>query len=183
VAPAEFTPFAASRGQIPEMPSFGSGYHTYVTGLTHDERGLPATDDAHEHTQLVERLCSKIADDTEKLTRVEADPDSGATVGIVSYGISSRSAAGAVRLLRRQGTKVAHLRLIGIFPFPERAIQDFAENLDRIVVPELNLGQICHLVREAVEGKASIEKVSKIGGEIIRPDEVARAVVNGGIRV
>ena len=176
----QYVPFRAVQGRVPEMADFGTGYHTYVTGLTHDERGLPATDDAAVHTQLVARLCAKIEGAVAELTRVEIDSDEGATVGIVSYGISSRSAAGAVKLLRRQGVLVSHLRLVTVFPFPEQAVREFAAPLERIVVPELNLGQICHTVREAVEGTAVVEKVVRIGGEIIQPAAIVRAVQEGG---
>jgi 2-oxoglutarate ferredoxin oxidoreductase subunit alpha len=177
----EHVPFLAVPGSaIPEMADFGTGYHTYVTGLTHDERGLPATDDAEAHSRLVRRLCAKISSEVEQLTRLEVDQEEGAEVGIISYGISARSAAGAIRLLRDDGMKLSHLRLIGVFPFPERAIQAFADGLDRIVVPELNLGQICHVVREAVDGSAKVELVSKIGGEILAPDEIVKAVREGG---
>jgi 2-oxoglutarate ferredoxin oxidoreductase subunit alpha len=179
-SPQEHVPFQAVRGKIPEMATFGDGYRVYVTGLTHDERGLPATDDAGEHTRLVKRLCEKISDHVEELTRVEHDMEEGARVGIISYGISARSAAGAVRLTRADGKKVSHLRLVSVFPFPETTIQEFAEGLDRIVVPEMNLGQICHTVREALEGAATVEKVSKVGGEIITPEEIVQAVVDGG---
>jgi 2-oxoglutarate ferredoxin oxidoreductase subunit alpha len=178
--PEKFVPFQATRGKVPEMADFGSGYHTYVTGLTHDERGLPATDDAVAHTRLVKRICEKITDATEALTRVERDEESGARVGIVSYGISARSAAGAVRSLRREGVAVSHLRLINVYPFPETVLRDFAAPLDRIVVPELNLGQVCHTVKEAVVGESRIERVSRIGGEIIRPQEIEAAVRDGG---
>ncbi len=180
VAPEQYVPFRAVRGKVPDMASFGTGYHTYVTGLTHDERGLPATDDPETHTRLVRRLCEKISDDVEALTRVERDVEDGTRVGIVSYGISSRSANGAVRLLRAEGKRVSHLRLMTVFPFPERVVQEFAATLDRIVVPEMNLGQICHTVREAIEGAARVERVSKIGGEIIDPSEIVRAVLEGG---
>ncbi len=178
--PDRFIPFQAVRGLTPEMADFGTGFHTYVTGLTHDERGLPATDDAAAHDRLVRRLCEKISSATEQLTRVDEDRQEGAEVGIVSYGISARSAAGAVRMLRNEGVKVNHLRLITVFPFPERTVQEFAAKLTRIVVPELNLGQICHTVREAVDGVAKVERVSKIGGEIILPQEIAQAVVSQG---
>ncbi|MHC4469663.1 MAG: 2-oxoacid:acceptor oxidoreductase subunit alpha [Planctomycetota bacterium] len=178
--PDGFVPFQARNGKVPELADFGTGYHTYVTGLTHRESGLPATDDAEEHTRLVRRICDKITDDVERLTRVELDEEKGASVGIVSYGISARSAQGAVRLLRADGRKVSCLRLLTLFPFPERVVREFAEPLDRIVVPEMNLGQICHVVREAVEGAARIERVSKIGGEIITPQEVIHAVLEGG---
>jgi len=181
--PGEHVPFLATKGLVPAMADFGTGYHTYVTGLTHDERGLPATGDAEAHSRLVRRICDKVRNATEELTRVEVDLEDGADVGIISYGISARSAAGAVRLLRHDGVKVAHLRLVGVYPFPERAVREFAEPLDRLIVPELNLGQMCHVVRGAIEGSARVERVSKIGGEIIHPGEVAQAVREGGERV
>jgi len=180
---AEHVPFRATRGKVPEMARFGTGYHTYVTGLTHDERGLPATDDADIHTEIVERQCAKITDEVDALTRVEIDSDEGATVGLVSYGVSARSAAGAVRILRAAGHKVSHLRLVTVFPFPERVVQDFAAGLERVVVPEMNLGQVCHVVREALGGGAKVERVYRIGGEMIRPDSVVQAVLEGGLPI
>jgi 2-oxoglutarate ferredoxin oxidoreductase subunit alpha len=174
-----YRPFAASRGHVPDMATFGTGYHTYVTGLTHTEGGLPATDDAEKHTALVGRQCAKINDALDVLTDLERDEEDGATVGLLSYGISARSAAGAVRLLRADGRKVSHLRLRTVYPFPEDIVRDFAAPLERVVVPEMNLGQVCHNVREALEGAAKVERVSKIGGEIITPDEVVRAVLEG----
>ncbi len=178
VPPGEFVPFRAGDDKVPGMAAFGTGYHTYVTGLTHKESGLPTTDSAEEHTRLVERICAKITDDVEALSRIEIDTEEGAETGIVSYGISSRGAAGAVKLLRAAGVKVSHLRLITVFPFPEQAIRDFAAPLKRVIVPEMNLGQVVHCVREAVEGAAKVEVLARIGGEIIRPDEIA-AVVTG----
>jgi 2-oxoglutarate/2-oxoacid ferredoxin oxidoreductase subunit alpha len=177
---ADHLPFGAAPGTSPEMAGFGTGYHTYVTGLTHTEKGLPTTDDAAAHQSLVKRQCEKISGNVEDLTHVEHNLQEGAEVGLVSFGISGRSAAGAVRQLRGQGVKVSHLRLLTVFPFPERVVCEFAESLDRVIVPEMNLGQMCHVVREALEGSARVERVSKIGGEIITPDEICRAVVEGG---
>jgi 2-oxoglutarate ferredoxin oxidoreductase subunit alpha len=174
-----YQPFHAVRGEVPEMADFGTGFHTYVTGLTHDERGLPKTDDAAAHTKLVRRLSDKVLSRTDELTHVTRDEEDGATVGIVSYGISGRSAQGAVRLLRASGKKVSHLRLVTVFPFPEDTVREFATGLDRVIVPEMNLGQVCHVVREALEGAARVEKLSKIGGEIITPREVVNAVLEG----
>jgi 2-oxoglutarate ferredoxin oxidoreductase subunit alpha len=181
--PEAHVPFRAVRGAVPDMADFGTGYHTYVTGLTHDERGLPATDDADAHTELVERLCRKISDATEELTSVEHDVEEGATVGLVSYGVSSRSAQGALRLLRQNGQRVSHLRLITVFPFPERVVQEFADGLDRIIVPEMNLGQMCHVVREAIDGRAVVERVGRIGGELVHPDRIVAAVEGHGEKV
>ncbi|MEN8151558.1 MAG: 2-oxoacid:acceptor oxidoreductase subunit alpha [Planctomycetota bacterium] len=178
-----YLPFAATHGAVPGMATFGTGYHTYVTGLTHTEGGLPATDDAEKHTALVARQCAKITDATDELSDYIRDEEDGATVGLVSYGISSRSAAGAVRLLRADGKKVSHLRLRTVYPFPEDVVREFAGPLDRVVVPEMNLGQVVHNVREALEGDAKVERLGKIGGEIITPAEVVHAVLEGATPV
>jgi 2-oxoglutarate ferredoxin oxidoreductase subunit alpha len=85
-----------------------------------------------------------------------------------------------VRLLRREGFRVSHLRLVTVFPFPAKAVREFCEGLERVVVPELNLGQIGHVVREAAAGLSQVEGVWRIGGEILRPQDIAQAVRDGG---
>ena len=35
----KFKPFKAGKDKVPEMANFGTGYHTYVTGLTHKDNG------------------------------------------------------------------------------------------------------------------------------------------------
>ena len=62
-------------------------------------------------------------------------------------------------------------------------VREFAESLERVVVPEMNLGQVVHSVREALEGAAKVESLAKIGGEIITPDEVVHAVLEGAGKV
>jgi 2-oxoglutarate ferredoxin oxidoreductase subunit alpha len=68
--PKEYTPFLPEQGKVPQIADFGCGYHTYITGLTHKPDGLPATDDAEIHTQLVNRICQKITDDTDEIIKV-----------------------------------------------------------------------------------------------------------------
>jgi len=47
----------------------------------------------------------------------------------------------------------------------------------KIYVPEMNLGQLYHLVREGANGKAEVELIAKIGGEVHTPMEIAERVV------
>ncbi len=171
-----YVPFEAQPDDVPKVANFGLGYRTYVTGLTHDVTGLPSTDDAEKHTTLVTRLVNKISSKRDELARYEEDIQKGARVGIVSYGITARPAAGAVRLLREEGIKVSFMRLIGIWPFPNRQVAAFAEGLDHILVPEMNLGQVVHPVREAVEGQAKVTCLPKIGGVMHNPYEIMEAV-------
>ncbi|MFH1313665.1 MAG: 2-oxoacid:acceptor oxidoreductase subunit alpha [Candidatus Eisenbacteria bacterium] len=175
-APADYIPFLPESGKIPRLADFGTGYHTYYTGLTHKPSGLPSTDDAEIHTQLIRRLCGKISDDTEKLTRVEELYLDDADSVIVSYGITSRAAAYAAKMLRAEGRKVGYLRLVTIWPFPEKVLQRLGESVKKIVVPEMNLGQIYHKVREAVGHNAEVIKLPKIGGIMHSPQEIAAAL-------
>lgn len=172
----KFIPFRTDRTLIPEMASFGQGYHVHVTGLTHIEKGYPSTSSADDHERLVTRLVKKIERDREKLTRVEEDYEEGSRVAIVSYGASARSSAAAVKALRKSKAKVDFLRLITIWPFANKAIRDLAEKVDTIFVPEMNLGQLVHPIREAAEGKAKIVQIPRIGGPIHTPKEIADAV-------
>jgi 2-oxoglutarate ferredoxin oxidoreductase subunit alpha len=171
-----YVPFEEHPDGLPRVANFGLGYHTYVTGLTHDVTGLPATDDAEKHTRLVTRLVNKIADHRDELARVDVDKVEGSKVGVLSYGITARPAAGAVRLLREEGTPVDYMRLVTIWPFPIRQVAEFAEGLDHIIVPEMNLGQVVHPVREAVEGQCKVTELPKIGGVMHNPYEVMEAV-------
>ena len=171
-----YVPFEANIDDVPRVANFGLGYHTYVTGLTHDVTGLPSTDDAEKHTALVTRLVNKIASKRNELARYEVDEQDDAKVGIISYGITARPAQGAVRLLREEGKSVSFMRLIGIWPFPNDPVAEFAEGLDHILVPEMNLGQVVHPVREAVEGQCKVTCLPKIGGVMHNPYEVMEAV-------
>jgi 2-oxoglutarate ferredoxin oxidoreductase subunit alpha len=171
-----YVPFEGDDNKIPRVANFGQGYHTYITGLTHDVTGLPATDDAEKHTQLVTRLVEKISDKREEIVRVEREVQEGAKVGVISYGITARPAQGAVRLLREKGVPVNFMRLISIWPFANRQVAEFAEGLDHILVPEMNLGQVVHPIREAVEGQCPVTSLPKIGGVMHNPQEVMDAI-------
>jgi len=179
----EFQPFFDDGTKIPEMAIFGTGYHTYITGLTHAESGYPATDSQPDHHRLVRRLCDKIRTNRERIIRVERDfpnAHTDRTTGIISYGVTSRSVYNAVKTLRREGMKIDHLRIITNWPFPEKEVAELSRRADRIVVPELNLGQVYHCVREAVAGRCDIVPLWKTGGEMHTPSEIVQAVKGTG---
>jgi 2-oxoglutarate ferredoxin oxidoreductase subunit alpha len=175
-APSEYVPFRGGSGGVPDMANFGTGYHTYVTGLTHKESGLPATDDADVHTDLVSRLNSKITDAAPDIIEVEATWLDDADIAVVSYGVVSRSAAYAVRLARDRGLKVGSLRLITLWPFPDAQVLEVASNVKGIIVPEMNLGQLVHPVREATSGQCEVRILPRVGGVLHAPDEILAAI-------
>jgi 2-oxoglutarate ferredoxin oxidoreductase subunit alpha len=175
----KYKPFKAGKDKIPEMANFGTGYHTYVTGLTHKEDGLPSTDDKNIHHALIKRLSEKIADDRDKITMVEKKYQKGSKVGMVSYGISARSAMRATKMLRKDGMKTDFLRLITVWPFPIKEIEAMAKKVDTIFVPEMNLGQINHPIAEFSNGECDVVSIPKTGGEMHSPKEIVDAVKGG----
>jgi 2-oxoglutarate ferredoxin oxidoreductase subunit alpha len=175
ISKEKFIPFTNSqtrKSKVPDFPTFGTGYRTYVTGLTHNEKGFPATDKQKDHEKLVKRITSKISDDAEKLTMVEKVQLEDAKTAFVTYGATARPADSAVEMARTKGKKVGMLRLKLVWPFPEKEIQKLAAQVDTIIVPEMNLGQIVHTVREYVDGQCKVVSAPKIGGEMHLPNEL-----------
>ncbi|WP_099211347.1 2-oxoacid:acceptor oxidoreductase subunit alpha [Thermococcus henrietii] len=171
-------PFGDPHGDgVPPMPIFGKGYRTYVTGLTHDEYGHPKTVDAEIHERLIKRIFRKILDHKDEIISMEEFMLDDAEVAIVTTGIVSRSAVRAVKILREKGVKAGLLKLNTIWPFDFDYIKELAERVRRIYVPEMNLGQLYHLVKEGANGKAEVELIAKIGGEVHTPMEIVERVV------
>ncbi len=161
------------RSKVPEMDKLGDEYYTYLTGLTHDIKAYPATDDAKVHEELVRRFYEKIQDNREDIITLETKFIEDADIVIVSYGITSRPVLTAVELARKEGIKVGLLRLITIWPFPYEEINELANKIKKFVVVEMNLGQIYHKVVEHAKG-CNVDKLLKIGGEIPNPKEIIK---------
>jgi 2-oxoglutarate ferredoxin oxidoreductase subunit alpha len=178
IAKSKYIPFTKSQTQknskVPDFPTFGTGYKTYVTGLTHNEKGFPATDKQKDHDKLVRRICEKISDDADKLVSVEKQNLDNADTIFVTYGASSRPAETAMFMARKNGKKVGLLRMKTVWPFPEKIISKLAKDVDKIIVPEMNLGQIYHPIKEAACGNCEVVSAPKIGGEMHLPEELLK---------
>jgi len=175
VPPKEYQPFRPNEDLVPPMACFGEGYHFHATGLTHNEKGEPQTVSIEEQTKLVKRLCDKIRKNADKIIKVEEVMLEDAEVAVIAYGISSRAALSAVRKARKEGIKAGMLRLITIWPFPEKLVAKIAKQVKVIVVPEMNYGQIVREVERAAK-TTPVFLLSKLGEEPHRPSEIVETV-------
>lgn len=157
---------------VPEFAAFGSGHHTYVTGLTHNEVGLPRTNSPEIHDNLVRRLSNKVLNGLDEYTYYQELYADDCDIAVVAYGITARACEDAVEQARAKGLKVGMLRLITIWPFPDAIIERWARNVKVMIVPEMNLGQMIHPIREVVAGTCEVRPLQKIGGEIHTPGEI-----------
>jgi 2-oxoglutarate ferredoxin oxidoreductase subunit alpha len=174
----EFQPYAPDDDLVPPMPVAGQGYRFHVTGLTHDERGYPSAVAATQVVQ-VQRLIDKIRRNVDDIIIIEEDGVEDAEVVVVSYGISARAALMPVHQARAEGRKVGMLKLVTIWPFPEKRIRELAGSVRTFVVPEINAGQVALEVERCVGGKARTVLVSHLGGDIIHPEEILNAIRQG----
>jgi 2-oxoglutarate ferredoxin oxidoreductase subunit alpha len=166
-------PYAPDEDLIPPMARAGEGYRIHVTGLTHDERGYPATNaEAQDH--LVRRLVEKIRVHANEIMQVEEVMLADAEVAVVSYGSSARSARRAVHLAREQGLRAGLLRLITIWPFPGARIAELSGRVKALVVAETNLGQMVGEVERF--SQRSVLSVTHAGGEALAPDPILDAI-------
>lgn len=167
-----YLPYDAQDNGTTPMPSFGEGFKIHVTGLTHDKRGYPSTDDPEVHTELVTRLCNKVLDKRNKMSIIESEYVDDAEVIVLSYGIPSRSALTAVKQARNKGLKVGYIKLGLVWPFPAENLLELTKTAKRIIIPELNLGQVYYEVDRVLGKHAKVELLSKIGGALHTPSEI-----------
>jgi 2-oxoglutarate ferredoxin oxidoreductase subunit alpha len=156
---------------VPPMPAFGDGARLMVTGSTHDPRGYRRTEDGRVHERLVTRLHRKIQDHRSEICRTEGYFLEDARAAVVAYGFTARSSLRAVKELRAQGAKVGLLRLKTLWPFPEEAVSELGGRVKRLLVPEMNLGQVEGEVRKAAA--CAVEGFHQVDGEVIHPGRLA----------
>ena len=81
--------------------------------------------------------------------------------------------------MRAGGAKVSHLVVYSLWPVPERALGEAMKGIERVVVPELNLGQYrleVERVALAQDPRPTVAGVNRIDGELIAPQEISRVV-------
>jgi 2-oxoglutarate ferredoxin oxidoreductase subunit alpha len=173
--PEEFKLYETNGGMIPDMVHAGMGYRFHVTGLTHDDRGYPAMN-VETQDKLVRRLIDKINKNVDRISMIEEENMDDADIVVMSYGITARVAERAIAMARAKGLKVGKMRLITVWPFPEKKIAELAKRVKAFVVPELNMGQVVLEVERAAAGNARTILVPHAGGSVHRPEQILAAI-------
>lgn len=125
-----------------------------TAGLEHRIGGLEKADgtgnisydpDNHHHmTELRQAKVDRIADMIDPLA--VDDPNGDARVLMLGWGSTYGPIAAAVRRAREQGRAVAQAHLRHLNPFPAN-LGEVLASYDRVVVPEMNSGQLRMLLR------------------------------------
>jgi 2-oxoglutarate ferredoxin oxidoreductase subunit alpha len=173
--PEEYKPYASNNGDIAPLAAYGEGYRFHVTGLYHAEDGFPTN-----NTKLIgeanERIVNKVNKNIDKICINEEFYLDDAEIGVVAYGVSSKSAKFAVKEMRKKGVKAGMLRPLTIWPFPDKAVFELAKKVKAIIIPEMNLGQVYYEVERASRGQCEVKGIFKVDTEAIHPKKIMEEI-------
>jgi 2-oxoglutarate ferredoxin oxidoreductase subunit alpha len=154
-------------------------------GLTHRIGGLEKEDgtgnvsyDPGNHELMVKLRAAKVAGIAKDIPLVEVDdPGSGggADLLVLGWGSTYGTIQAAVRQVRERGYRVAHAHLTHLNPFP-RNLGEVVRAYPRVLVPEMNLGQLVKLIR--AEYLVDAKGLSKVQGLPFRTAEINKAMMD-----
>jgi 2-oxoglutarate ferredoxin oxidoreductase subunit alpha len=135
-------------------------------GLEHRIGGLEKADgtgnisyDPENHHYMTMLRQAKIKAIEEDIDPLEFDADEGAEILVLGWGSTYGAIGATVRRLRVRGKKIGRAHLRHLNPFPKN-LGDVLRRFDRIVIPEMNMGQLSRLIRaEFLVDAISINKV------------------------
>jgi len=150
-------------------------------GLEHRIGGIEKADitgtisyDPDNHDRMVRLRQAKIDGIAADIALLDVDdPDSSARVLVLGWGSTFGAIGAAVRRVRKAGHEVAQAHLHHLNPFPPN-LADVLRRYDRVLVPEINLGQLALLLR----GRFLVDVISynQIRGLPFRAAELAGVI-------
>jgi 2-oxoglutarate/2-oxoacid ferredoxin oxidoreductase subunit alpha len=150
-------------------------------GLEHRVGGLEKADgtgnisyDPDNHNRMVNLRAAKVAGIAADIAPLEVDHQDGARLLVLGWGSTYGPIGAAVRRVRASGAKVAVAHLRHLNPFPAN-LGDVLAAYDRVLIPEMNLGQLRMLVR----ARYLVDAVgyNKVRGLPFKAEELADAII------
>jgi 2-oxoglutarate ferredoxin oxidoreductase subunit alpha len=150
-------------------------------GLEHRVGGLEKADrtgnisyDPENHDLMTRLRAQKVAGIASDIPELEVDdPDGDAKVLVLGWGGTYGPIAAGCRRVRKAGRKVAHAHLTHLNPFP-RNTGEVLRRYDKVLVPEMNLGQLLKLVR--AEFLVDAIGYNRVSGLPLRASEIEDAI-------
>jgi len=150
-------------------------------GLMHRIGGLEKADgtgnveyDPDNHDHMCRIRAAKVAGVARSIRPLDVDDPDGADVLVLGWGSTWGVIKAAVRRLRQAGHRVAHTHLVHINPFPGD-LGDVLARYDRVLIPEMNLGQLSRLVR--AEYLVDVKSFNRVRGVPFRATDIEAAVM------
>ncbi len=153
------------------MASFGQGYRYNVSGLTHDQDGFP-TAKSKEIVDKLNKLRRKIERYADEITKIRLEKMEDAHIAVFSYGTVARTAFQAIKMARERRIKVGAIQPLTIWPFPDEQLRDMLKHVRKVIVAELNMGQIVHEVRRVAPRHTEVISLQRYDGNVMTPQQI-----------
>jgi 2-oxoglutarate ferredoxin oxidoreductase subunit alpha len=122
-------------------------------GLEHRIGGIEKQDitgnvsyDPENHMHMVLTRAEKVARIADDIPELETFGDGEGRLLVIGWGSTHGSITSAVEEMQRRGKSVSSVHLRHLNPFPKN-LGDIIGRFDRVLVPELNMGQLAMLLR------------------------------------
>jgi 2-oxoglutarate ferredoxin oxidoreductase subunit alpha len=176
VEPEGFMPFLrddatlARPWAVPGTP----GLEHRIGGLERSARSGNISYDPDNHQRMTDLRAAKIQGIANDIPLQE--PSLGEThgdVAVVGWGSTFGPIHQAVRDLRDQGYSVSHIHLRYLWPLP-RNLGDLLKGFDRVLVPEMNNGQLVTVLR--AQYLIPAEGISQVTGKPFKVSDIEQAI-------
>ena len=171
----EFWPYVrdeqtlARQWAIPGTP----GLEHRIGGLEKQDGSGNVSYDPDNHDHMVRVRARKVEGIAADVPELEVDDPEGAELLVLGWGGTYGPIAAAVRRVRESGKRVAHAHLTYLNPFP-RNTGEVLRRYEKVLVPEMNLGQLLKLVR--AEFLVDAVGYNRVRGLPFRSDDLAEAI-------
>jgi 2-oxoglutarate ferredoxin oxidoreductase subunit alpha len=154
---------------IPGTP----GLEHRIGGLEKEDETGNVSYDPENHDRMVRLRAAKVAGIASDIPELAVDDPDGADTLVLGWGSTYGAIGAAARRVRATGRKVATAHLRHLNPFP-RNTGEVVRAYDKVLIPEMNLGQLRMLVRSAFLVDAA--GYNKVRGRPFRAAELADAI-------
>jgi 2-oxoglutarate ferredoxin oxidoreductase subunit alpha len=149
-------------------------------GLAHRIGGLEKADgsgnisyDGANHARMTELRAAKIAGISAEIEQLAVDSEPRARLLVLGWGSTEGAIRAGVRRARESGHKVAGAQLRNLNPLPNN-LGDVLRSFDRVLIPELNSGQLAQLLR--AKFLIDAESFGKVEGQPLFAAEIEREI-------
>ena len=170
----EFMPYSrderlARPWAIPGTP----GLAHRIGGLEKAEETGNISYDGANHERMTQLRAAKVEGIASEIPPLTVDSEPGATLLVLGWGSSEGAIRAGVRRARESGQAVASAHLRHLNPFPENT-GDVLGSFDRVLVPEMNTGQLAQLLR--AKYLIDVESYCKVQGQPLFASEIEEQI-------